>query len=389
MATATTATSTATATMATNGNCDPTVNGTDHPNAAAAAAAATTDSTNKDANKNKNAPAKPMATVGETMSFMTMSGARIQFIFGIGTIAAIANGMVYPILAYLFSSSFTDIAGAANNGLAQLRELAYTFMIVGVYALACATVQGWCFETVAAAASQKFRLTWFRALLRQDPAFFDVHDIGGLAGQIGPNANKYRRGLGRKFGEIFQFFTTGVGGLAFAFYVSWRVALVVLTVIPFVALSAMATVYYNQTKGQRAAASYKRAGSVAYSSVSSIKTVLSLNAIPEMLRQYAESTTEAFYNATSVLLNQGLANGTYVRACMHACMHACTWYMVHTRCTISSESYFAQVYVRLTILHRLLPFFFFFVSCRIHVGDLLALVCRLDGVRVVFGLPQY
>lgn len=112
-------------------------------------------------------------------------------------------------------------------------------------------------------------------------------------------------------GEGFQFFTTGVGGLGFAFYVSWRVALVVLTVIPFVALSAMATVYYNQTKGQRAAASYKTAGSVAYSAVSSVKTVLSLNAIREMLRQYAESTTEALHNATSVLINQGLANGAF------------------------------------------------------------------------------
>jgi ATP-binding cassette subfamily B (MDR/TAP) protein 1 len=138
-----------------------------------------------------------------------------------------------------------------------------------------------------------------------------VYDIGGLAGQIGPNANKYRRGLGRKMGEAFQFFTTGVGGLAFAFYVSWRVALVVLTVIPFVALSAMATVYYNQSKGQRAATAYKTAGSVAYSTVLSIKTVLSLNALPEMLRQYAEATTAAFHSATSVLLNQGLANGAY------------------------------------------------------------------------------
>ena len=259
--------------------------------------------------KDKATTPKPMASVSETMSFVWACGTRIQLIFALGALAGVANGLVYPILAYLFSSSFSDISAASSEGLAQIRELAYTFMIVGTYALVCATLQGWCFETVAHAASQKFRLVWFQALLRQDAAFFDVYDIGGLAGQIGPNANKYHRGLGRKMGEGFQFFTTGVGGLAFAFYVSWRVALVVLTVIPFVALSAMATVYYNQTKGQRAAKAYKTAGSVAYSSVSSIKTVLSLNALPEMLRQYAEATMQAFYNATSVLIKQGLANG--------------------------------------------------------------------------------
>ena len=61
------------------------------------------------------------------------------------------------------------------------------------------------------------------------------------ASQIGPNVSKYRRGVGRKLGEFFQFGTTGIGGLVYALYASWRVALVVLTAIPFVGLSAMAT----------------------------------------------------------------------------------------------------------------------------------------------------
>ena len=113
-----------------------------------------------------------MASVGETLQFVHACGPRIQLIFAAGTFAGVCNGLVYPILAYLFSSSFSDISAASNNGLAQVRELAYTFMIVGAYALICALIQGWCFETVANAASQKFRLQWFQALLRQDPAFF-------------------------------------------------------------------------------------------------------------------------------------------------------------------------------------------------------------------------
>ena len=127
--------------------------------------------TNHSTAKKKEAP-KPMATFSETMQFVTACGPRIQLIFAVGAFFGCANGLVYPILAYLFSSSFSDISAASNDGLAQVRELAYTFMIVGTYALVCATIQGWCFETVAHAASQKFRLQWFRALLRQDPAFF-------------------------------------------------------------------------------------------------------------------------------------------------------------------------------------------------------------------------
>lgn len=217
---------------------------------------------------------------------------------------------VYPILAYLFSSSFSDIGGATTNGLKDIRELAYTFMIVGVYALVCATVQTTCFEVVAFRATERLRLEWFHALLRQDPAFFDVYDISGIASGVAPAANKYRRGVGRKFGEGIQFLTTGIGGLGYSMFASWRVALVVLAVTPFISISALAVVSLNQSKSARAAKAYSKAGSVAYSSVSGIKTVLSLNAAQTMIQQYMDATEEALKTATAVLVKQGFANGS-------------------------------------------------------------------------------
>lgn len=152
---------------------------------------------------------------------------------------------------------------------------------------------------------------WFKALLHQDPAFFDVYDVGGIAAQVGANANKFRRGLGRKFGEGFQFLTTGIGGLAFAFYSSWRVALVVLAIVPLVAILAMMVLEMNQSKGTRAARSYRKAGGVAYSAVSSIKTVLSLNAIKDMIESYKEATLEAYKTSVRLLVKQGFANGKF------------------------------------------------------------------------------
>lgn len=259
----------------------------------------------------KKKEAKQKASIGETLEFVWACGPRVRFIFFLGFVGGIANGTVYPILAYLFSSSFSDISAASNEGLKQVRELAYTFLIVGVYALVAATIQGWCFESVAYHASTRFRLTWFEALLRQDAAFFDVNDVGGVAAQVGPNANKFRRGIGKKMGAGVQFFTTALGGIIYGFFASWRVAFVVLAVIPFVSVAAISVVTLNQNKGARAAKAYKSAGSVAYSSVSAIKTVLSLNAIQEMISQYTEATKEAYEQATGVLIKQGFANGTH------------------------------------------------------------------------------
>jgi ATP-binding cassette, subfamily B (MDR/TAP), member 1 len=266
-------------------------------------------STSSGGKKKKKTKPQPMASMGETMSFIWECGPRIQVLFVVGVLGGLANGMVYPILAWLFSTSFSSISASATEGLKQVRELAYTFLIVGSYALVAATVQSWCLEIVAYHASFRFRLAWFKALLRLDPAYFDVNNIGGIAQQVGPNANKYQRGIGRKFGEGIQFTTTAFGGVAYAFFSSWRVAFVVLSIVPLIAFAGVMVVTLNQTKGTRAAKSYKEAGGVAYSSVSAIRTVLSLNAIPEMVRQYTDATQEAYNKSVSILLQQGFFNG--------------------------------------------------------------------------------
>ena len=126
----------------------------------------------KDKSADKETP-KEQATVGETMSFVWASGPRVTFVWCVGMLGGIGNGLVYPMLAYLFSNSFSDISNATSNGLGPIRDIAFLFLAVGAFALVMATVQTACFEYVAYHASQRFRKDWFHALLRQDPAFFD------------------------------------------------------------------------------------------------------------------------------------------------------------------------------------------------------------------------
>jgi ATP-binding cassette subfamily B (MDR/TAP) protein 1 len=250
----------------------------------------------------------PMASVSETMSFVFGCGSKVRLFFVFGCIAAFGNGLVFPVLAYVMSSSFSSLSGAAA-GLDEIERIAYIFMIVGAYALVAAFFQTGCLEMVAFHASRSFRLQWFKALLRQDTAFFDVYDVSGISATIGPNSNKFRRGLGSKFGEGIQFGTTFVFGIIYAFWASWQVALVVIAFLPLVSLSAIAVVNINKSKGSTAAAAYSKAGSVAYNTISAIKTVLSLNAIPEMIHQYSEATLEAYKKSIGLLWKAGFANG--------------------------------------------------------------------------------
>eukprot|EP00980_Cylindrotheca_fusiformis_P027133 scaffold19004_cov125-Cylindrotheca_fusiformis.AAC.1 len=271
---------------------------------------------NEKAKSGKKKAKVQQASAAETLSFIFQGDTQTKVIFFVGVIGGIGNGAVYPILAYLLSSSFSDISGAETKGLADIRELSYTFMIVGAYAFAMATIQTGCFETVAYRATLKMKLQWFRALLRQDPAFFDVYDVGGIASNVSPASNRYRRGLGRKFGEGIQFTTAGIGGVVYAMFASWRVALVILALTPIISYIAYLIMHLNQTKSKRSADAYSTAGSVSYSTVSGIKTVLSLNAIPTMLKKYYEATEQAKEMAIGTWLKQGFFSGSMLGSFM-------------------------------------------------------------------------
>jgi len=125
------------------------------------------ESTDKNDNRNssiktkKNGDAKlgqEMASITDTFRFVFGCGARVSLLFGFGIFAAVLNGLVMPALAWLFSSAFSDVAGAAANGLEQIEQLALYFVYLGVYSLAVGTAQGFCFEVVAYKSSLNFRL---------------------------------------------------------------------------------------------------------------------------------------------------------------------------------------------------------------------------------------
>lgn len=169
----------------------------------------------------------------------------------LGVFFGVLNGLVYPILAYVFSNSFSDL-GQAAQGLEKIREIAFIFLGVGAYAFACAALQNFFFMVASHRAADNFKKTWFAALLRQDASFHDVHSVSGMATALSSASNKMKRGLGRKLGEGVQFGTTFVGGIVYAFWASWRVALVILALLPLVSVVAFMLMQLNQNQTSNA-----------------------------------------------------------------------------------------------------------------------------------------
>ncbi|KAL7551139.1 hypothetical protein ACHAWF_014339 [Thalassiosira exigua] len=289
----------------------------------------------------------PSASVGLVL-FSFLPSSFDVVLLAIGTIAAAIHGLVLPALSFIFSASFADLGATAAilsrpevfapslssaslfdppssafaspssaieemDVMASVRGVSYRFLVVGAVAFVASSLQTSCFSLTSRRASAELKKRWFAALLRQDKAYHDVaDDPGGVRDSVSRAGEALRRGIGLKFGEGMQFGTTFAGGIAYAFYASPRAALVVLGALPIASGAAFVLMRVNLNRARRADEAYTKAGSTAYSALSSIQTVHSLNAVTETVRQYSEAVLEAYRDGVRPLLKIGLAKGCMI-----------------------------------------------------------------------------
>jgi len=250
----------------------------------------------------------PLASIAEVFSFAEKTSTKVYL--GLGIFFAIISGLALPASIFYFSSILGDISALTEEGLEPIVEIAYVFMILGCISLVCETMQSAFMTTAANEMTLNLKLKWFQAVVRQDMSYFDLQDVTGTSTIISTNGAKFNKGISRKFASGIQFSITVLAGFGLAFYGSWKVTLAVLITVPVMAASTNWVLKLNQTKTSRDTAAYAKAGSVVYSTVSSIRTVLALNAAEEMIENFTESTQEAYDGAVSQLIWIGLANGS-------------------------------------------------------------------------------
>lgn len=251
----------------------------------------------------------PSASVSDVFSFGF--GPRQKLLCFGGVLSAMISGCTFPALAFYFAEVFEELSVDASNDdfLGNIREMAYTFMVIGSCVFVFMTLNACFLETMATEMNIAMKKDWFDALLRQDMAYHDIKDVSRVATVISTNGKKFQKGLGRKLGEGIQFSITFIGGFAYAFWVSWRTSLVTLASLPVMSLAILFVAKTTQSQTAVATKGYADAGSTVYTTASSIRTILSLNAADTMINKFKTGTETCYRKASSRALIVGFANG--------------------------------------------------------------------------------
>ncbi|NWV06037.1 ABCBB protein, partial [Ptilonorhynchus violaceus] len=194
----------------------------------------------------------------------------------LGSLAAAVNGAVSPLYSLLFSQilgtfSILDEENQKN----QINGVCVLFVLVGVLSFFTQFLQGYTFAKSGELLTRRLRKIGFQAMLGQDIGWFDdrKNSPGALTTRLATDASQVQGATGSQIGMIVNSFTNIGVAMIIAFYFSWKLSLVILCFLPFLALSGavqakMLTGFASQDKK-----ALESAGRIASEALSNIRTV--------------------------------------------------------------------------------------------------------------------
>ncbi|CAH2096061.1 unnamed protein product [Euphydryas editha] len=207
------------------------------------------------------------------------------------SISSLVSGFAMPLLAVILG----DFVGILSNPdtemvTAEVRRYALIFVGVGVFSGITNFITVSMYGVAGEYLTNRLRKLMFEKLLQQEIGFFDDknNSTGALCARLAGEASAVQGATGQRIGTVLQAVGTFSFALGVSLYYEWRLGLVALAFVPF-----MAAVLYKQGRMVTAesfgtAKTMESSSKVAVEAVINVRTVASLGRETTFLEEYAK-----------------------------------------------------------------------------------------------------
>jgi ABC-type multidrug transport system fused ATPase/permease subunit len=159
--------------------------------------------------------------------------------------------------------------------------------------------------------TQRMRILCFRALLRQDIGYFDEaeNSVGALSSKLATEATLVKGITGESLEIIALVVSTVAIGLGIAFSACWRLALIVLFLIPLLALGSFIQTKKMAGLDSSSRKEFAKSGAVASEAVDNVRTTSSLGIQDVFIERYGSTLMASLKNGDKAANVAGVAFG--------------------------------------------------------------------------------
>ncbi|KIM25760.1 hypothetical protein M408DRAFT_73764 [Serendipita vermifera MAFF 305830] len=209
----------------------------------------------------------------------------------VGLLGSLGGGMVYPVFGIVFGHAINAFQYTGHELRVQGDRAALWFFIIAIAATIAITLQNASYLRATNDLVFRLRNLMFRAILRQDIAYFDEdkHSTGVLTSSLSQNPEKISGLGGATLGAIVQSVTTVVGGSIVGLCYGWKLSLIGIACIPLVISAGYIRLRVVVMKDQTNRRTHAESAQVACEAAGAIKTVASLTREDDCLQIYSKS----------------------------------------------------------------------------------------------------
>jgi len=276
-------------------------------------------------------PAPPASTIVSTLDLFRFATPSDRAVLVFASVCALAQGASNPFMAKLLQNLLTGVFYPNDDGSLPPVQSAHherdhlvlksflTFCILGAATFLVTLGAYLGFSRVADRMVLQLRRGFFDQLLQKDVGWYDTHSGAEMATRLTNDTYDFRQATGEKLAQLLVGISMFPAGFVVAFTVDWRLTLAMLVTLPILAGGMAVTIKMMSKSSSEEQERYSKAGGVAETTISSVRTVAAFDGFARELQKYNSQLQSAerfgiesgMWNAFAMGISQTLTWGTF------------------------------------------------------------------------------
>ena len=175
----------------------------------------------------------------------------------------------------------------------------HILMLLGLFVLQALFVfiRSFTFTLAGERVVRRLRTSTFASLISQEIGYFDDHSTGELLSRLSSDTKSMENASTKNVSMFVRSCVQAIGGLGILFFISWKLTLVMLAVVPAVAVGAVIFGKFTKQYSNRVQNKLAEASQVADEAISNIRTVRSFRQELRMRVSYSDSIEAGYVMA--------------------------------------------------------------------------------------------